>query len=88
MPTSIANRDPELFKDPRKAIFDRKPRHLSFGTGPNLCLGGHLARRELRIAVEEFLALVPPFAIPPDEQIIYDLGGVIQPRKVPLAWTK
>ena len=37
--------------------------HVSFGGGIHRCLGSHLARRELRLVVEEFLAAIPDFAI-------------------------
>ena len=37
--------------------------HLSFGGGIHRCLGSHLARRELRLVVEEFLAVIPEFEI-------------------------
>jgi cytochrome P450 len=38
--------------------------HLSFGGGIHRCLGSHLARRELRLIVEEFHARIPDYEIP------------------------
>jgi cytochrome P450 len=56
------NRDPEAFDDPDEIRFDRtKNRHLAFGGGIHRCLGSNLGRRELVIALEEFLATVPIF---------------------------
>jgi cytochrome P450 len=56
------NRDPEAFDDPDTIRFDRtKNRHLAFGGGIHRCLGSNLGRRELVIALEEFLANVPTF---------------------------
>jgi cytochrome P450 len=87
LPTPVANRDPNLYPDPARVDFDRKPQHLTFSTGPHFCLGGHLARRELRIAVEEFLKVVPDFRLDPSSKLEYDVGGhVIQPTQVVLQW--
>lgn len=56
------NRDPDAFDDPDQIRFDRtKNRHLAFGGGIHRCLGSNLGRRELVIALEEFLAVVPAF---------------------------
>ncbi|MAT50750.1 MAG: cytochrome [Porticoccaceae bacterium] len=86
VPTFLANRDPEAYDNPEQIRFDRKPRHLTFATGPHLCLGIHLARRELRIAMEEFLNQVPPFRIAPGAVIESYLQGVISPVELPLVW--
>jgi cytochrome P450 len=62
--TMIANRDPEEFENPGKLDLGRVGnRHTAFATGPHRCIGSHLARREIEVALEEWLARVPPFKI-------------------------
>jgi len=59
-----ANHDPEVFEDPEVIRFDRMPaRHVAFGSGPHRCMGAHLARLELKILLEEVLALLPDYRI-------------------------
>lgn len=71
---AAANRDPADRVDPDAIDFDRENvRHLSFGYGPHYCLGVHLARLELRVALEELLARVRDVRIL-DEKITYDSG--------------
>jgi cytochrome P450 len=84
--TPLVNRSPKEFERPKEVDFGRKPRHITFGTGPHLCLGIHLARRELRIALEEVFKAIPEFHLKPGTKMEYDLGGVIQPFEVPLVW--
>ena len=86
MATFLANRDPEAFPDPDDVQLDRKPRHVGFGFGVHTCIGMHLAKRELRIAIEEFLATIPPFRIRQGEQIESYLGGMITPIQLPITW--
>ncbi|MGE0783751.1 cytochrome P450 [Mycolicibacterium sp.] len=64
------NRDPEVYDDPDEIKIDRENnRHLAFGGGIHRCLGSNLGRRELVVALEEFLAAVPSFALAnPNEQ--------------------
>lgn len=51
-----ANRDPDAFTDPEKLILDRRPNpHLGFGLGLHRCVGSHLAKLQLQVALEEFL---------------------------------
>lgn len=65
-PSMAANRDPAEFPEPDKVDFLRENnRHTAFAYGPHRCVGSHLARRELVIAMEEFFARVPPFRIKP-----------------------
>ena len=60
-----ANRDPAVFKCPEKVDLARSPNpHLSFAKGIHTCLGVHLARLNLKIAVEEFLKRIPEFSVP------------------------
>jgi cytochrome P450 len=65
---------------------DRKPTHSSFGFGGHFCIGVHLARRELRIALEELLQALPQFSIKPGAVISSQVGGIIQPTTLPLVW--
>jgi cytochrome P450 len=59
-----ANRDPAAFDRPDEVIFDRESnRHTTFGIGAHRCLGSHLARLELRVALEHVLRRIPNYEI-------------------------
>ncbi len=81
------NFDPEVFPDPLEVNFDR-PRKtiLAFTVGVHSCMGAHLARLELKIALQEWLQRVPEFSLKPDAKIEYRPGGVVGPELVPLVW--
>ena len=55
-----ANRDPEAFEHPDEVVLDRAHnRHVAFGSGIHRCAGSNLARMELQVALEEWLAPHP-----------------------------
>ena len=59
-----ANVDAAEFDDPDDVRLDRGAnRHLAFGGGPHRCLGSHLARMELRVAMEEFHKRIPEYEL-------------------------
>jgi cytochrome P450 len=59
-----ANRDETVFEDGDDFHLNRRDgRHVAFGIGPHRCVGSHLARLEIRIAVEELLRRVPHFEL-------------------------
>jgi cytochrome P450 len=65
-PSPAANRDPEQFPRPHELLYDRTPnRHVGFGLGPHRCLGIHLARRELRVALQAFHRRLPDYRLHP-----------------------
>ena len=48
-------------------VVDREVnRHLAFSAGPHRCIGSHLARIELKVALEELLRRIPGFTLDPD----------------------
>jgi cytochrome P450 len=72
-----ANRDGRQFDDPLELDLQRSPnRHLTFGAGPHRCIGSHLARIELRVALEEIHRRIPDYALDPDE------GPTVLPSQV------
>jgi len=67
-----ANTDPAEFPDPELVDFNRNPnRHRAFGGGPHRCLGSHLARMELRVALREFHWRIPDYEIKRGAQLTY-----------------
>jgi cytochrome P450 len=67
-----ANTDPAEFPDPELVDFARSPnRHRAFGGGPHRCLGSHLARMELRVALREFHRRIPDYDIAPGTELKY-----------------
>ncbi|GAA4728124.1 cytochrome P450 [Nocardioides endophyticus] len=86
LPLAAANRDPEAFDDPDQIKLDREPNnHIAFGLGIHRCLGSHLARLELRVALEEWLRRYPVFSLRADVTIEYWGGQVRGPANVPIA---
>jgi hypothetical protein len=80
-----ANRDPEMFDRPDEVILDRSPnRHAAFGLGVHRCAGSHLARMELRVALEEWIAAFPTFSLADPEAVRWSGGQVRGPRVLPL----
>jgi len=55
---SAANRDPRRWENPEALILGRPKivEHLAFGRGAHVCAGAPLARAEVRIILEKFLA--------------------------------
>ena len=76
--TAAASRDPSEFENPHEIDFGRtNNRHLAFGAGPHRCLGSHLARMEMAIAIEELLRVLPSFGIAPGTTPKHHFGGVL-----------
>jgi cytochrome P450 len=81
-----ANRDPRQFDHADEFLEGRViNRHIAFGAGPHRCLGAHLARKELAVVVEEWLARIPEFELEGD-LVPAERGGQLMLRTVPLCW--
>jgi len=52
--------------------FRRGGRNLAFGGGPHGCLGAHLARMEMRVALEDWHRRIPDYQVAPDVVIEAD----------------
>jgi len=80
-----ANRDPEAFPDADQVILDRQHnRHVAFGAGIHRCAGSNLARMEVRVAIEEWLARIPDFELVDPSLVTWAGGQVRGPRNVPV----
>jgi cytochrome P450 len=83
LPFAAANRDPKQFVDPNIVKLDRKPNlHLTFGSGGHRCLGAGLATIELRVALEEWLRVIPDFSLVEPDSIQWSGGQVRGPERV------
>ena len=81
-----ACRDPRMFPNAAEVIIDRSPnRHIAFGASEHRCLGSHLARAELHVAIDEWHTLIPEYRLGTDEPLLAH-GGQISLLKLPLAW--
>jgi cytochrome P450 len=87
-PTALANLAEERHADPLSLDFERRrPRHTTFGAGPHVCMGATLARAEIAIFLEEWLARIPDFAIAPGAKLSVQVGAAAMIPSLPLIWT-
>ena len=83
-----ANRDGRQFTEPDEVRIDRAPnRHLAFGSGPHRCLGSHLARIELTIALEEIHRRIPDYRLDPGQPALSHASQVRGVVKLPILFT-
>jgi cytochrome P450 len=67
-----ANTDEAEVEDADQVRFDREVnRHIAFGGGIHRCLGSHLARMELRVALREWHRRIPEYSIEPGHTLVY-----------------
>jgi cytochrome P450 len=70
------NTDEADLPDADVVRFDREVnRHVAFGGGVHRCLGSHLARLELRVALREWHRRIPEYSVVEGHELMYT-GGV------------
>jgi hypothetical protein len=80
-----ANRDPAQFDQAGEVVIDREVnRHAAFGLGIHRCIGSHLARMELRVAVSTWLERIPSFTLADPDAVTWSAGQIRGPRLLPL----
>jgi cytochrome P450 len=85
--TALATRDPLEFPDPATVDIGRAPNHhMAFGAGPHRCVGSHLARRELNVAVREWLRRIPDFEVAPGASLEVHASASMGLESLPLVW--
>ena len=84
---AAANREESRYTDPDRFQLGRedpKP-HISFGHGPHLCLGMHLARMEIRVALNLLFDRLPQLRLDPDGDDPHIRGQVFRsPTAIPV----
>jgi len=86
IPLNAATRDDTAFPNAAKVDITRKPNnHIAFGAGPHRCLGSHLARRELKIALEEWHKRIPHYRVAANAELV-ETGGQLGLEALPLEW--
>jgi cytochrome P450 len=80
-----ANRDPAQFDLADQVVIDRQiNRHAAFGIGIHRCLGSHLGRMELRVALEVWLERIGEFCLADPSGVTWSSGQIRGPRTLPL----
>jgi cytochrome P450 len=81
------NFDPTRFSNPREFDPTRKGnRHFTLVAGVHSCLGGHLARRELRMLLQMWFERIPQtFRVKPGADTSV-FPGLMSIRNLPLVW--
>jgi cytochrome P450 len=83
-----ANRDDDEFSSPNDLDISRSPnRHLSFGSGPHHCLGAHLARVELTVALEELHRRIPDYQLSESDPPVFHSTQVRGCHRMPITFT-
>jgi cytochrome P450 len=83
-----ANRDPDTFPHPNDFDINRSPnRHLSFGAGVHRCLGSHLGRIELTIALEELHRRIPDYQLVESDPPVFHSTQVRGCLRMPITFT-
>lgn len=85
-----ANRDPSQWQ--QGDVFDlhrERKQHLTFGFGAHMCLGAHLARTEMKIALERLLDRLPDFRLDPAADDVHIHGMAFRsPLALPVVWDR
>jgi cytochrome P450 len=81
-----ANRDENRYPDPDRFELFRSPKpHISFGQGVHICLGMHLARLEMRVALNRLLDRLPNLRLDPEGDDPHIRGQVFRsPTSLPV----
>ena len=77
---TAANNDPAVFPDPHCFDPDRNNKNLAFGHGEHFCLGSHLARRELEVALRVIFERFPAMRLM-EERPVEIVQGVLRGPK-------
>lgn len=87
LPTPLYNMDPDRISNPDDVDFNRDNfKHISFGSGPHTCAGALLARKEIRVFLEEWLTRIPEFRLHPDHTPKMQALPLNQVRELWLQW--
>jgi cytochrome P450 len=88
LPNALAGLDDRRFHDPLTVDFNRERpiKHAAFGNGPHTCPGAVLARRELKVFLEEWLKRIPDFRVEPGQRPQFAVGMVNTVTILPLVW--
>ena len=83
----LGGRDEREFPEPHKIDFERENlRHIAFGAGAHRCIGSHLARREVGIALELWLSRIPPFRVKAGQDVITQPAQPMGVEYLPIVW--
>jgi len=83
-----------VFEQPDELMLNRAlnqqvaTRHLGFGNGPHGCMGIHLARLEMRVALEECLKVLGAYCGDPEGEIQWASGETEGMTTLPLMLRK
>jgi cytochrome P450 len=85
-PLVTANRDGSFLADADRVVLDRAQAapHLTFGAGPHRCVGSHLARIELNIALVEWHRELPDYVVPEGVEVSSYWGNIHGMYDLPL----
>ena len=87
LPCSVANRNESVFEHADVIDLHREiNNHLTFGAGPHRCVGSHLAKTEVTIALQEWLRRIPDFSVAAGARIQGHLGPTMGFSQLPLVW--
>ncbi len=88
VPLVLHNLDETKFDDTLTIDFQRsrKPAHVAFGGNAHRCLGAMLARTELQIVLEEWMARIPEFEVRPDAKLKINTRVTWVITSLPLVW--
>ncbi|NKX55917.1 cytochrome P450 [Arthrobacter mobilis] len=85
--TVLYGTDASITSDPFTVDFERESsKHIAFGKGNHVCPGQHLARRELKVFLEEWMKRIPDFSLQSTDQLQIAVGHVAGLTSLELRW--